>query len=204
MAFQPVPNVAQCRVMGRVDNQLTINNLFFEISGGGITATNLLQLVQEVDNWAAIPFASPLSDDWLYERTDGIDLSAADGVQASSSTPQAGGSTSEAAPNNVAACVSFRSGFAGRSFRGRNYVPGIPNDQITLNTMDSGFMATLLTTYGLLIGPGTFLAGWQWGVVSRRSGGAARPFGIISPINSVVFSTPYVRSMRSREIGHGA
>lgn len=204
MAFQPVPNVAQVRVMGRIDGQLTINNTYWEISGGGITPVNLATLVAAMDGWAGGNLAVPLSDDWTYERTEGIDLTVANGAIANSSNPQAGSSSSESAPNNVAACMSFRTGFSGRSFRGRNYIPGIPNDQITLNTMLGPFQASLVVIYNFLIGAGTFVAGWQWGVVSRRTAGALRPAGVFSPITSVQFTVPYVRSMRSREVGHGA
>lgn len=204
MPFQPVPDVAQCRVIGRQDGQITINDLYFEISGGGITPVNLFGLVTVIDSWASGSLAALLSDDWTYERTEGIDLTTANGFTASESSPTIGGSAGEAAPNNVAACVSIRTGNAGRSFRGRNYVPGIPNSLITLNTLDAGFRASLLSVYSDLIGAGTFVAGWQWGVVSRVSAGVVRPAGIISPVTSVVFTTPYVRSMRSRSVGHGA
>lgn len=204
MAFQPVPNVALITISGRVDQQLTVNDLSFEVSGGGITSVNLGNLTDAVENWVSTSLAPSLADVWTCSQVHGVDLSVPNGVQASSGSIAQGGSSSEAAPNNVAACVSFETGFSGRSFRGRNYVPAIPNDEIVLNTMQGTFMSNMLTAYGALIGAGTFLAGWQWGCVSRRTGGAARPSGVISPITAVVFKTPYVRSMRSREIGHGA
>jgi hypothetical protein len=41
-------------------------------------------------------------------------------------------------------------------------------------------------------------------VVSRRTLGELRPVGVAIPVVSVAFTSPYVRSMRSREVGHGA
>jgi len=204
MAFQPVPDVAHVQVMGQQDNQLTINDLYFEISGGGITPVNLQALVNAVDTWASGSLAPQLSDDWSYTRTRGADLSAQFGAVAEASTPAEGGSSAEAAPNNVAICISLRTGFAGRSFRGRNYIPGVPNDMVTLNTVSPVYLNALLLIYDQLVGAGTFLAGWQLGIVSRVTAGAVRPTGIITPVLSVSFTTPYVRSMRSREVGHGA
>lgn len=204
MAFQPVPDVALVRVNGRIDGQKTINTLYWQVSGSGIDQVNLTALADAVDGWASSALVSPLSDDWSYESVDAIDLSVPNSFQVTRSSAAPGESSSEAAPNNVAACISFQTVFSGRSFRGRNYIPGIPNDQINLNTMENAFMASLITIYDDLIGAGTFLAGWQWGVVSRQTGGVARAEGLFSPITSVVFRTPYVRSMRSREIGHGA
>lgn len=204
MAFQPVPDVAQVVCEGRQDNQLCILDLSFAISGGGITPTNIQALNTAVKNWFTGALIPILSQDFTAVRTRAFDLGAADGPYNEQQATATGGEASEAAPNNVAACVSFRTAQRGRSARGRNYVPGIPNPLVTLNTMDSAFIASLETVYGGLIGAGTFLAGWQWVVVSRQTGGALRPAGIAIPITAAFCTTPYVRSMRSREVGHGA
>lgn len=203
MAFQPVPNVALVRCEGLVDSQQTINDLYFEVSGGGITPVNIASLASAVDSWFNGTLATILSDDWTTIRTTATDLTTATGPTSESSTPTAGAVSGEAEPNNVAACVSFRTASRGRSFRGRNFVPGIPGSAVTLNTMDAGFITSLLAAYGALVGAGTFLAGWQWGVVSRVTAGALRVSGIFTPITSVSMVTNKVRSMRSREVGHG-
>jgi hypothetical protein len=204
MPFQAVPNVAQIRVEGVVDSQLTINDLYFEISGGGITAVNLEAITDAVFAWHSGEVTPNLSQDWSLVRCVGIDLTAADGAEVITSGVTPGGADVEAAPNNVAACISFRTANRGRSFRGRNYIPGIPNDQVTLNTLETEYLATLQAAYALLIGAGTFVAGWQFVVVSRFAAGVQRAEGIATPVLTVQFTTPYVRSMRSREIGHGA
>lgn len=204
MAFQPVPNVAHMRVEGQVDGQLTVNNLFFEISGGGITPVNLLGLAGAVADWVTGSLVPLVCDSWIGTQVVGRDLTTENGAVASVTVGQPGEVGTEAVPNNVAACVSFRTGFAGRSFHGRNYVAAIPNAQVTLNTIDSALLVAIVEAYTNLVGAGTFLAGWQWGVVSRVSAGAPRSAGIISPVTNVLFTTPYVRSMRSREVGHGA
>lgn len=204
MAFQPVPNVAQCRVEGRQDNQLTINDVYFEISGGGITPTNIQALATAVDVWARTSLASNLSEDWTYVRTIASDLTSATGPIGSASTPTPGGVAEEALPNNVAMCVSFRTAQRGRSGRGRNFVAGIPSPQVVLNTIDPTFISNILTVYLALIGPGAFVAGWEMVVVSRQTLGALRPSGLAIPITDIIAVTNTVRSMRSREVGHGA
>lgn len=204
MPFQAVPNVAQCTVQGSVDAQLTINDLYFEISGGGITPFNLGNLVASVDNWANATLAPLLSDDWSYTKTRGVDLTTNFGPVAEQATPTVGGTAGEAAPNNVAACVSLRTANRGRSGHGRNFVPAIPNSLITLNTLDTGFVSAILNAYNTLVGGGTFLAGWQLVIVSRRLDGSARPTGLAIPVTEATMTTPYVKSMRSREVGHGA
>lgn len=204
MPFQPVPNVAQITVQGRIDGQLTINDLYWEIAGGGITPTNLFAITNQVKSWVGLNLATELADEWTCETVQGRDLTVEAGAVVAVASGVTGGSASEPAPNNVAACISFRTGFAGRSGRGRNYIPAIPNDQVTINTMQPTFMDNLLIVYSGLVGPGTFLPGWQWCVVSRQAAGVLRPAGVPFPITSAIFTRPYVASMRSRSVGHGS
>lgn len=204
MAFQAAPNIAQVRVEGQLDAQLTINDFYFEVSGGGITPTNLSTLTFAVGDWYGAQIMPNLSQDFTASVAVGVDLGSPTGVYASAPIATPGGIASESSPNNVAACVSIRTAQRGRSGRGRNYLPGVPNGQVTLNTMSAPFMNAIIDAYLMLIGAGTFVAGWQYVVLSRRTGSLPRPNGIGIPVTGVQFTTPYVRSMRSREVGHGA
>jgi len=203
MAFQPAPSIAGCVLEGRVDNQLTINDLYF-FSSGTITQASLQSLSDNLAVWFTDNLAPLLSDDWSAVRVRCSDLTTATGVVAETAAAQAGGISGEANPNNVAACVSFRTAQRGRSGRGRNFVPGIPGSLVTLNTLDSTFITDLIAVYTSMIGVGTFTAGWQWVVLSRVTGGSPRANGIGLPVTSVTMVGNSVRSMRSREIGHGA
>jgi len=209
MAFVPVANVAHITLEGSVDRQQTINDLYFEISGGGITPTNILDITSAAAIWFQTQLAPLLSDNWTALRVKGRDLTSALSFVAEASAVAVGGVANEAAPNNVAACIKFATALAGRSFRGRNYVPAVPNSVITLNTMDTTFINAVESAYNLMAGPGSFLPGWQWVVVSRFTGGSPgipsvpRVAGIATPVANSVFVNPFVKSMRSREVGHG-
>jgi hypothetical protein len=203
MPFQPVEQVAQITCQGVVDSQITINDIYFQNSAA-VTPINLGTLVADMSDWFTASLAPLLSDDWSTVRVRGVDLTTITGPVAETSNSTPGGSAGEAAPNNVAACVSFRTAQRGRSARGRNFVPGIPNSLITLNTLDNGFISDLLIAYNALVGPGTFSAGWQMVIVSRVTENSVRPTGLAIPVTSVIMVGNSVRSMRSREIGHGA
>lgn len=203
MPYQPVPNVAQIQLVGVVDNCMTVNDLYFEISGGGINITNLTTLASAAAFWFSNNLAPLLSDDWSAQRVIATDLTTNTGPRVDVGAATPGGVTGEANPNNVAACVSFRTALRGRSARGRNFVPGIPGSLVTLNTIDAALVTDIMNAYALLTGAGTWTAGWQWVVVSRRTAGALRPAGVAFPITGVIFTTDKVRSMRSREVGHG-
>ncbi len=203
MPFQAAPEIAQVTVHGMVDGQVTINDLYF-FSSGGINLTNLATLVTGVANFLTSDYAPLLSDDWTAVKVRGVDLTTQTGPTFELPNSSVGGVAGEANPNNVAACVSFRTAQRGRSARGRNFVPAVPGSMVTLNTIDSTWISDLLTAYSTMIGAGTFVTGWQWSVLSRVFEGSPRPVGIAIPISSVLMVTNTVRSMRSREVGHGA
>lgn len=201
--YQPVVGVVQCQLFGRVDGQVTINDLYFQASGA-VTPTNMNSLAIAVAGWFGGNLAPLLSDDWSSERVIATDLTTATGFRTEQAAVTIGGVTGEANPNNVAACVSFRTDQRGRSARGRNFVPGIPGAAVTLNTLDPAFITDLLDAYLLLMGAGSFLAGWEMVVVSRFTAGAARVSGLAIPVTNILMVGNSVRSMRSREIGHGS
>jgi hypothetical protein len=203
MPFQPAPSILQTTLEGRMDNQLTINDLFW-FSTGAITAVAVNSLLTNLGSWLDTTLSALLSRDLSFTRIRGVDLGSAIGIAQEVAAPYTGGVDVEAAPNNVAACVSLRTAQRGRSGRGRNFVPGIPNSVITLNTLDPTFISDLVNAYANLIGPGGFTPGWQLVVLSRVTAGAARPTGIGIPVTDALMVGNSVRSMRSREIGHGA
>jgi hypothetical protein len=203
MAFQAAPSILQTTLEGRMDNQLTINDLFW-FSSGAITSISVNSLLTNLFNWLNTSLSALLSRDMAFTRIRAVDLGSPIGLAQEMTAAFTGGVDVEAAPNNVAACVSLRTAQRGRSGRGRNFVPGIPNSVITLNTLDAAFITDLVNAYNNLTGAGAFTAGWQLVVLSRVTGGAPRAVGIGIPVTEAVMVGNSVRSMRSREIGHGA
>jgi hypothetical protein len=201
--YQPVVGTVQCQLFGRVDGQITINDLYFQ-AAGAVTPAGVDTLVTDIASWFGGNLATILSDDWATERVVGTDLTTATGYRKELAAVTIGGVTGEANPNNVAAVVSLRTNQRGRSARGRNFVPAIPGAAVTLNTLDPAFISDLITQYSFLIGPGTFSVGWELVVVSRVTGGVSRAAGLAIPVTGVIMVTNTVRSMRSREVGHGA
>lgn len=210
MAFVPAVSVVGVQLEGRVDNCQTINDLYFKFTAG-LSLPDVQGLVANLANWFTLSFASNLSEDWSTLAIHGRGLDVQNGIVVDSTpTPMPGGETGEAAPNNVALCISFRTGIGGRAFRGRNYVPGVPNSMITLNTFDADWLAAVAASYALLLpGGGALPTGWTWGVLSRFSGvdGAGHPIpraeGVFTPITNTVYSDITADSMRGRLPGRG-
>lgn len=204
----PLPLTAgtvKVTLQGRTDGQVTINTLWFTKSGGAVTPSDVNAVATAVGNWYAGTVAPLLADSWSAEIVQAQDMSVGFGAVAQFSLgPTPGGVATEQSPNNVACCVSLRTGSAGRGFRGRNYVPAIPNAAIDINTLDPTFIASIITAYNdLLPGGAVDLGGFTLSVVSHYLNNVLRGAGLSTPVTSVVLTVPYVRSMRTREVGKG-
>lgn len=204
MPFIPVPNTVQVNVVYLMDDQEVENTLYYEKSTG-VDATDLASLVETLNAFIVSELIPFLGNTIQLIRLVGVLLDAADSLLYVSTTglPVSGGAAGAAAPNNVALCMSLRTGTRGRSFRGRNFIPGIPKDLITENTVGSGSVTAYEEAYNGLIGVAGD-DGWQQVVVSRFSGGAPRVTGVTTPITAAFVVDPTVDSQRRRLPGRGS
>jgi len=117
--------------------------------------------------------------------------------------PSAGTSAVDPLPFNCAHCVSFRTANRGRSGRGRNYVMGLSDSEAAASAIQTTRLNLDVNAYAALVGAGTFVAGLQFCVVSRYSGGAPRSVALIQPITSVLSVDATIDSQRRRLPGRG-
>ena len=205
MAFVPVPNTALVEAVYQLDSQICENTLYFEFASGTPTAADLTDLVEAVNSairTSILPFLTTVTQ---LLRVIGTLLDVVDAIQYTSVTslPAVGGVASETMPNSSAACISFRTGLTGRSFRGRNYILGIPVGNVTQNTLNSDWTALMVTGWNA-IGSAAFDIGWNWVAVSRVSGGLDRAEGVTTPITTVLFTDNIIDTQRRRGPGRGA
>jgi hypothetical protein len=110
---------------------------------------------------------------------------------------------SPALPNNVSIAVSLRTGFVGRSNRGRNFLVGIPESKVVGNSADASWCNDVLNNYDTLLS--TLVAhspSLSLVVYSRRSGGAWRSVASTPEVNNVVFTDTVIDSQRRRLHAH--
>lgn len=204
MAFIPVPNVAQIKVVQTMDGQRVINDLYFEQAAGPITSLQLANIAVGVADWWGLNILLQQSTAMHFDYVEATDLTVQNGLQVQSLANSGFGAIGgDFAPNNVALCVSFRTGQAGRSFRGRNYIGGVPDSQVLGNTFEGTWVTDILTAYNNIVGPGALGGGWEWVVVSRFTGGAPRATGIATPVLTAIVTDTVVDSQRRRLPGRG-
>jgi len=204
MPFIPAPNVAQVEAVFQVDGQIVENVLEFQ--GTDLSETSLLALLDAVNAAIRTQVLPLLSSTLQLLRVVGQIIDAADGLVAIStaSLPAAGSNSATNLPSNVTFCISKRTGLAGRSFRGRNYIPGIPeNVRSSPNSLLTTYVTSLVAAWET-VNLAAVDDGWVPVVVSRFSGGAPRTVAVVTPATAFIAVDNTLDSQRRRLPGRGS
>jgi len=203
MPFQPVEATALVELLMTLDGQKIENTLHFR-RATDFTVSDLEVLAGDMVDWWTNQLAPNLSADVSLVAVKCTALHDQTGPQhiTTSGLPQVGGVNSSAGPNNSAFCVSFRTDLIGRAFRGRNYVPAIPENVITISRISSTVAAAIVTAYDVLLG--TSSNGNTWVVVSRTVNKVKQsPVALTNPVTAVQAVDLVMDSQRRRLPGRG-
>ena len=212
MPFNAIPNVVKATIRQSFRLQECFNTMYFLKETGGITVTDITALGAGLAAGWKDSIMPLLSDDLIFlsvllrdlTTENGLELTADDGGSLA-------GTAGDAMPNNVSACVSVRTPFAGRHYRGRMYLGGIPRAAVAENSLDPAFQADIVTALSSFSGPGSLAPNWQWVVVAQQQKNPGTPppenipipGGIVTPVTQVLFVDGIVDSQRRRLPGRG-
>lgn len=199
--FIPAVNDAKVTYSGIFRSQQYVGDLWFYHTAGPIVAADLATLLNAVGSSFLPALAAEQSNDITYTFVRARDYSIVNGATQEQGLSLVGGGT-DAMPNNVCISCSFRSGIAGRSFRGRNFVGAIPRDQVAENSVLSTFLSPVLAAFTLMTSP-TFATNWQWSIASFRSLGTWRGVAALTPVLYPIFVDNIVDDMDKRLPGRG-
>lgn len=202
MDFVPVANTVLAELIFYLDGQIVENTLYFENSTE-IDSGEMLALAEVLRDWWGDELAPRVSQSLLLQLVKITELTTA--LSPSYTLPVTpnlpGGVAGDCSPNSVTVCVSFRTAGRGRSSRGRNYIPAIPEALTLASRITLGIQAEYTAAYNALL---TVLpVNWTWVVVSRFSEGLPRAAGLTLPITSAVIVDNVVDSQRRRLPGRG-
>lgn len=107
----------------------------------------------------------------------------------------AGGAAAEAAPNQVAVTVTWQSGLAGRSQRGRTFLTGIPEGNAHGTFIDGGLLA-LIDAYIAFLVSSLEDAGHALQIVSYVHDHAPRVTAQITPVTAYRINTQLATQRR--------
>lgn len=198
MAYVPADDTVMVEIRMTLHSIPVENTLYYRRTSGFGT-TEMTALGEAVRDWWADGFpgltASQLNLREIY-LTD-LRTATAPTVTVPVVDPITYPATDPGQPGNVNLCVSFRTAGRGRSARGRNYVTGIPETEVTANAVDTTFGESVLGLYAILTAT-TAGMGWTHVVVSRFTAGAPRSSALVQPVTSIVIVSPKVASQRGR------
>jgi len=203
MAFQSVPETAEAVIIADVAGKSMVNVLGFKFATG-YTQNDIDALALAVSTRVGSgyrPFLTAgctylgtlvrgleLPNDYSKLDVTGAGLGAVGGAQN---------------PNNVTLCITLRTGFTGRSARGRFYaLPTGVSEFSAANVFSSAYgngLVTLLTNIKADAGA----IGWSLCVISRFAAHATRPVGITFPVATIQYRNLIADSQRGRlPVGH--
>lgn len=183
LPFIPFANCAEVVMQGVHAGQpayLTFGCLFTAPP----TVVDLTNLIAIFDGWYHSSLQALTAPAMAYNNIKATDLTTSTGpvVNVAVSGTQQGTGPAPSVPTNTALVVTCNTALRGRSYRGRNYVPGMPaaglvNDN-TWNATQYSAVGTSWGTLGGLLNVG----GWQHVVLSRYLNNVRRTTGVATPI----------------------
>jgi len=199
MTFQSAPECAEavirCSFGGHeIDNVL---NFWYPT---GYDQGALDDLADVVDNRVGLSYLGQINNLVTYDETRVRGLENAIDLEAVNAGCTAAGSASGSVPlpGNVTLCITLRTGFTGRSARGRFYALPTESDKLnTANVFDAAY-ATAIEGFLTSLKADALAVGWTFVVLSRRTGGALRPVAIKNPVTVIAARNLEVDSAKRR------
>lgn len=198
MAFQPVPNTAQI-VFSWTQDGIPVSNTFHVEKSTGYSQVDLDALSSDLDAFVAATMVDLMAAGTVYNQVEVRGLSSEiDLISVNNTSAGAQGVGGSPLPNNVTKAITLRTGFTGRSARGRWFQLAMDGTQIAdTNTVLQVTVDNIIDMLELLVDLIEAL-GWIAVVVSRWNNGAKRPVALTTPITSFGVSDLTLDSMRSR------
>ena len=174
------------------------NQFHFRNSNGAIANADVTALFDALDTFFGTYWANVASNQWQTDFYSAVDLTAAEGAAYTRVASHTGTRTSPALPAADTIAMSWRTGFSGRSRRGRTYHVGMTEDMVVHSTLQASPMAAMLSAYEELINLAV-AADWQLVIASFRSNKQWRLTALLTPVTNVILTDVIVDSMDSRK-----
>lgn len=206
MAFIPVPETAEVTMVYTGPNSNRMVNVYHYVRPTlGWDADSLGDLGEALLSWENTVAKAQRSNQITCIGVECRDLSVQDSfvVSVAAIPPIVGTVPSPVLPANVTFAVSFRTPFAGRSFRGRSYWIGLAEGDVTGDFIATARSQGILAAVTDLMDTVPTALNAQLAVVSRFNNGVARSTGIATPVTSIILVDLRVDTQRRRLVGEG-
>ena len=205
--FIPVANTALVELVYTFGGQI-IENTFHVQKGSPFTFVQLQGLATAFDLWDSTgttrwQTVRPIGCTLIQIKTKALDSAAAPLYWFTLPTPRNGAVNINPMPGNVTFCVTLQTGLAGRSQRGRVFMPGLwttivgntPTNNVISAAQATAFVVSLNALITQIAALGT---GYALVVTSYRTGGAWRSAGSNTPITNAAYADLAIDTQRRR------
>lgn len=182
MAFIPVPNTCEVAIIYNVLGIEMVNTLGVE-KATPWSSGDLDAVIGIVQAWYIAALDALQGDNVDVVAVRAYSLETATSPSRTDTTPMSGTLAQPLLPGNVSGTVTFQTDFRGRSFRGRNYILGLCENQVTNSVLESAVVTAYTSAYASL-GADLLTDGpdFQHVVISRYSAGVPRVAGVTTPV----------------------
>lgn len=199
MPFQPIPNVASVEIRYDMPDAVRAENRIFFLQPAGYTLATIQALCQIVDDWVGASWLAQLPSAVSYRETYTRGQTMEEDVQdVRNNNAGPGLLNNPILPNEVSFALKFETGLTGRSARGRMYVTGLIEGDVTGNLLSVVRANAMVDSVNTLFATAQ-ASNWIPVVVQRINNGTVLPAGIPRPIVDVGFTDLIVDSQRGRK-----
>lgn len=199
MPFVPALNTAQVVISYLSEwGEDAKNVMHFRHTPGAITSGAMDALKALVQAWITTDWAPTASDSWQTDLMVIRDMTLQDGMIKQYVVSDNGLDPSGGLPAQNTVAVSWRTGFAGPSRRGRTFHVGLRAADRLGSTIQPASVTTLVAAYTELINKFDG-EDWEFVIASFISEGEPRVTALLTPVTHCILSDVIVDSMDSRK-----
>lgn len=202
MAFIPLASCAKVSVEMTLQSETIVNTLYFREDEDSISSSNMLDLLNAVETWWDTSIKPLVPTNVLLDRIRAVETSQENGIAVEINPNISGTNSGIPLPSQNTFAITFVTGYAGRSFRGRNYFPVLTEGDVTNNTVDGDHLAAIIDAYEQIpVVVGADAPNWAHVVASFYTNNAPREDGIATLVNGYSYSSNRVKTQRRRNNG---
>jgi len=196
MSFIPAADVFKVAVQYVAGDAKRAVNVFHCKHGAGDFATQAFALSGTISTWFDAAMKSYITSYWKLDQIEVRDVSVeAGGVIIESGLDIAGTHAGAIDALGTAMTVTWQTGLAGKSYRGRTYVTGLSYDARSSVVWNDTITANVLTAYGLLA-ESLEAVSFPLQVVSYYHENTPRVAAVVTPISNLRANVNVYRQWR--------
>jgi hypothetical protein len=194
MPFIPVPNGCKAIISGHTGNRDWSITLWFRKVDFNID--DMQDLADGLYEWIDDKYQVPVVDDTTFDLITLYDMRTIDGLKTVKTVDLPGLHDDVPASVGGALVVTFYAAKRGKWNSGRNFCPGLAEDNVNEYRVEDPSADDYLAVYQELID--NPIAGWQWSICSTRYNNAPREAGVLAAVETVAIRNTILGSQKRR------